>query len=163
MSDVQSENAVAVSQPAGGSVIYRHRISTRIWHWTNALVLLVMLMSGLMIFNAHPQLYWGQYGANPDTPWLAIGSAGTHGYLRVGSLTLDTTGVLGAWQDPNGRTRQLAFPYWATIPSSYNLALSRLWHLTFAWSTGICAAILRRAVPSSPRATSSTRSSTTSR
>ena len=30
-------------------------------------------------------------------------------------------------------TQQRAFPSWATIPSNYNLALSRLWHLTFAW------------------------------
>jgi thiosulfate reductase cytochrome b subunit len=32
----------------------------------------VMLMSGLMIFNAHPRLYWGQFGANFDTPWLEL-------------------------------------------------------------------------------------------
>ncbi len=132
MSDAQPEEAAAAPAPKSG-VVYRHRISTRIWHWTNALVLLVMLMSGLMIFNAHPRLYWGEYGANPDAPWLQIGSDGDRGYLRIGGLTLDTTGVLGRWQDQNGRTRQRAFPYWVTIPSNYNLALSRLWHLTFAW------------------------------
>jgi thiosulfate reductase cytochrome b subunit len=114
-------------------LIFRHRLSTRVWHWTNAVVLLVMLMSGLMIFNAHPRLYWGQYGANPDTPWLQIGSAGDRGFLQIGGLTVTTTGVLGLWEDRNGRERRWAFPYWATIPSSYNLALSRRWHLTFAW------------------------------
>jgi Ni,Fe-hydrogenase I cytochrome b subunit len=36
----------------------------RLWHWLNAVTVLVLLMSGLMIFNAHPRLYWGQYGAN---------------------------------------------------------------------------------------------------
>ena len=133
MSDAHSENTAAASPPSGGNVIYRHRISTRLWHWGNALVLLVMLMSGLMIFNAHPRLYWGQFGANQDAPWLQIGSSGERGYLRIGGLTLDTTGVLGRWQDQNGRTQQRAFPSWATIPSNYNLALSRLWHLTFAW------------------------------
>ena len=133
MTEVQAEQAAVAPAPKGGSVVYRHRLSTRIWHWTNAVVLLVMLMSGLMIFNAHPRLYWGQYGANPDTPWLQIGSNGDHGYLRIGGLTLDTTGVLGLWQDTNGQTRQRAFPSWATIPSNYNLAVSRLWHLTFAW------------------------------
>ena len=46
----------------------------RIWHWVNALTVFVMLMSGLMIFNAHPRLYWGQYGANADHAWLEIGS-----------------------------------------------------------------------------------------
>jgi thiosulfate reductase cytochrome b subunit len=113
-------------------VIFRHRLSTRLWHWTNAIVFFVMLMSGLMIFNAHPRLYWGEYGANPDPAWLEIGSDGRHGFLRVGHLTIDTTGVLGLWTDGAGQHRR-AFPSWATIPSSYDLALSRHWHLTFAW------------------------------
>ena len=113
-------------------VVFRHRLSTRLWHWTNAVVFLVMLMSGLMIFNAHPRLYWGQYGANPDPAWLEIGSDGQRGFLRVGDLTIGTTGVLGFWSDQNGQHAR-AFPSWATIPSTYNLALSRHWHLTFAW------------------------------
>ena len=37
-----------------GDVVKRHRLSTRLWHWTNALTLLVMLMSGLKIYNAAP-------------------------------------------------------------------------------------------------------------
>ncbi len=90
--------------PKGGDMVARHRISTRIWHWINALTLLVMLMSGLMIFNAHPRLYWGHYGANGDPAWLEIPEAG---------------GV--------------AFPGWMTIPGDYSLADARLWHLAFAW------------------------------
>ena len=78
--------------------LYRHRLATRIWHWLNALVIFIMLGSGLMILNAHPHLYWGQYGANFDHPWLN----------------------LPRW------------PGWLTIPSTYNLALARRWHLTFA-------------------------------
>ncbi len=31
-----------------------------------------LLGSGLMIFNAHPRLYWGQYGANFDHAWLQL-------------------------------------------------------------------------------------------
>ena len=46
-----------------------------IWHWVNVVTLVIMLMSGLMIFNAHPRLYWGQYGANFDHAWLEIGGA----------------------------------------------------------------------------------------
>jgi Ni/Fe-hydrogenase b-type cytochrome subunit len=80
---------------------YRHRLPTRLWHWVNALTVFVMLMSGLMIFNAHPRLYWGAYGANFDHPWLQF----------------------------SGRP----FPGWATIPSTYNLAAARRWHLAFAW------------------------------
>lgn len=53
-------------------LVFRHRVSTRLWHWLNALTIFVMLMSGLMIFNAHPRLYWGQYGANLDHAWLTL-------------------------------------------------------------------------------------------
>ncbi len=83
----------------GGELVKRHRISARVWHWVNAVTILIMLMSGMMISNAHPHLYWGEYGANFDTPWL----------------------------------NPPAFPGWATIPSGYNLALARHWHLAFAW------------------------------
>ncbi|MEI4262442.1 cytochrome b/b6 domain-containing protein [Roseovarius sp. D0-M9] len=121
------------TSPAGGDLVRRHRLSTRIWHWINAATLLVLLMSGLMIFNAHPRLYWGQYGANPDPAWLEIGSAGDQGYLRIGDVQIETTGVLGRWSDGSGRIQTRAFPSWSTIPSSYNLALARRWHLTFAW------------------------------
>ena len=112
--------------------VRRHRLSTRVWHWLNAAVLLVMLMSGLMIFNAHPRLYWGAYGANADPAWLEIGSADGRGYLAIAGTRFDTTGVLGA-QTVNGALQRRAFPGWATIPSTYDLALSRRWHLTFAW------------------------------
>jgi thiosulfate reductase cytochrome b subunit len=120
--------------PAGpGDLVRRHRLSTRIWHWANALTLLILLMSGLMIFNAHPRLYWGEYGANFDRAWLEIGQQGGHGFLRLGSLTVPTGHVLGAWHDAGGVERHRAFPYWATLPSRYSLADGRIWHLAFAW------------------------------
>jgi Ni/Fe-hydrogenase b-type cytochrome subunit len=115
------------------ALVKRHRLSTRLWHWLNVVAVLVMLMSGLMIFNAHPRLYWGQYGANFDRAWLEIGSTATEGYLRVGSAQVPTTGVLGHWTDGDGVVRRRAFPHWATIPSYYSLALGRRWHLAFAW------------------------------
>jgi len=119
--------------PAGGDLVYRHRVSTRVWHWINAATMLVMLMSGLMIFNAHPRLYWGQYGANPDPAWLEIGRGDDGGYLRVGGATFHTAGVLGSQTLANGRVQSRAFPGWVTIPSYYDLGASRRWHLTFAW------------------------------
>ncbi len=127
------EQATDGGTRAAPRVVNRHRLSTRIWHWVNALTLLVMVMSGLMIFNAHPRLYWGQYGANADPAWLEIGARGDTGYLRVGSVAVATTGVLGRWRDGDGIVRKRAFPGWATIPSHYSLADGRLWHLFFAW------------------------------
>jgi len=52
--------------------VFRHRLTTRLWHWINAVAVFVMIGSGLMIFNAHPQLYWGAYGANMDPAWLSL-------------------------------------------------------------------------------------------
>ncbi len=132
--------------PSGGQMVDRHRLSTRLWHWTNVVTFVIMLMSGLMIFNAHPRLYWGKYGANPDYAWLQIGATQANtGYLRVGSLTIETTGILGRWTDTTGQARNRAFPSWATLPQSYNLAEARRWHLTFAWvfALGIAAYLLR--------------------
>ena len=126
----EAETPVAPEKPER---VYRHRLPTRIWHWVNAATLLVLLMSGLMIFNAHPRLYWGEYGANFDRAWLAIGSTADTGYLRVGDWKIDTTGVLGRWTDAQGATKTRAFPGWATIPTRYSLADGRRWHLLFAW------------------------------
>ena len=59
-----------VETQAAGPAIYRHRLATRVWHWLNAVAVIVLLGSGLGILNAHPHLYWGAYGANFDRPWL---------------------------------------------------------------------------------------------
>lgn len=56
----------------GGTLVKRHRISTRLWHSINAVTLYVLFASGLGIFNAHPRLYWGHYGANSDPAWLVL-------------------------------------------------------------------------------------------
>jgi thiosulfate reductase cytochrome b subunit len=111
--------------PRGGDLVYRHRLVTRLWHWANALSVVVMLMSGLMIFNAHPHLYWGQYGANYDHSWLDI----LPGHLRIGPFMIPTPGLLGV--PANGRI--VAFPPLVTIPTHYDLASARQWHFAFAW------------------------------
>ena len=130
-------HAVSVENPGPGDLVKRHRLSTRLWHWLNVVTLAVMLMSGLMIFNAHPRLYWGHYGANADPAWFEIGSTETTGYVQSGPLRVETTGVLGRWTDQDAQVQRRAFPYWITIPSRYNLADARLWHLAFAWVLGV--------------------------
>ena len=134
------------SDPGDGDKVRRHRLSTRIWHWVNAVTLLVMLMSGLMIFNAHPRLYWGEYGANSDPAWLEIGATQSgEGMLKVGGAAIRTTGVLGVWTDSEGKVKRRAFPSWSTIPSHYSLADARVWHLAFAWvlAIGLLAYLIR--------------------
>jgi Ni/Fe-hydrogenase b-type cytochrome subunit len=50
----------------------RHALSTRLWHWVNAISLIVLFMSGLTISNAHRRLYWGQWGFEPAQAWLEL-------------------------------------------------------------------------------------------
>jgi Ni/Fe-hydrogenase b-type cytochrome subunit len=129
-----------VSGGAAGAaprIVRRHRLSTRLWHWVNALAVFLMLMSGLMIFNAHPRLYWGRYGANADHAWLEIGSTAEGGYLRLGRVQVPTTGLLGYHRMADGAVNRRAFPGWATIPSTYDLAAARRWHFFFAWLLAI--------------------------
>ena len=125
----------AAPAPAPASeVFYRHRFLVRLTHWINALAIFVLVGSGLNIFNAHPQLYWGLKGSEFDAPVLAIRAApiagAMHGLLTVGGLTIDTTGVLG-WSNSIGRMAQ-AFPSWITIPGPVDLADARHWHFFFA-------------------------------
>jgi thiosulfate reductase cytochrome b subunit len=120
-----------------GDVVKRHRLSTRLWHWTNAIALLALLMSGLMIFNAHPRLYWGHYGANADSAWLEIGAKAGTGFVEVAGRKVETTGLLGLWRDEAGAPQQRAFPDWATLPSRYSLSIARNWHFAFAWVLAI--------------------------
>ncbi len=117
-------------------MIHRHSLVTRLTHWLNVICLSVLLLSGLQIFNAHPELYWGHYGADGDPSVLTIGSSGQgedmRGFVRIAGVEVPTTGVLGVSTfegDPTPR----AFPAWATIPSFQDLATGRRWHFFFAW------------------------------
>jgi len=119
-----------------GYLFYRHSVAVRVLHWLNAIIMLVMLMSGLQIFNAHPALYWGQ-GSDFDHPVLAMRAEGTAenywGVTTLGGWTFNTDGVLGV-SDTDGVKTVRGFPEWATLPSaSPNLALGRQWHFAFAW------------------------------
>ena len=105
-----SSPALNAADAVGGSLVYRHRWPVRLWHWLNAVALVGLFMSGLMIFNAHPRLYWGHYGANPDPAWLEISGNRGYGELSVGSLTLVTEGVLGRSAGSDGMIHRRAFP-----------------------------------------------------
>jgi thiosulfate reductase cytochrome b subunit len=117
-------------------IIYRHSGIVRITHWINVLCLTFLLLSGLQIFNAHPALYWGQYGANNDPSVLSIDAQEDgetiKGITRIGPFAVTTTGVLGASQS-DGELTARAFPDWLTIPSYQDLATGRRWHFFFAW------------------------------
>jgi thiosulfate reductase cytochrome b subunit len=130
--------AVSARQAAPGEMIYRHTRVVRIAHWINALCFLLLLMSGLQIFNAHPRLYWGQKGADFDKPFFEIGAGQTPdgrfvGITRFGDTAVTTTGVLGV-STSKGQPNLVAFPSWLTVPSWRDLATGRRWHFFFAWA-----------------------------
>jgi thiosulfate reductase cytochrome b subunit len=117
-------------------VIHRHAWPVRLTHWINALAIFLLVGSGLNIFNAHPQLYWGQKGSELDTPILALQAVhtpvGWQGRTVIGPLHFNTTGVLGV-SGPRGEPVARGWPDWLTLPSYADLADARHWHFFFAW------------------------------
>ena len=130
-----NQGNVSAARPASAPVvekIYRHRLPVRISHWLNVPILIILIMSGLQIFNAHPALYWDDH-SDRDQPLLSIRPMKTENGETKGITTIlghqfDTTGILG-YSNGSGR----AFPAWATVPSAKWLAMGRQWHLFFAW------------------------------
>ena len=122
--------------PAAKQVIYRHTVLVRLTHWINAIAIFLMIGTGLNIFNAHPALYWGQKGSELDKPFFQIHAVeaptGLRGETVLGSLHLNTTGVLGASKS-GGEWLNRAWPDWVTLPSFTDLADARHWHFFFAW------------------------------
>ena len=73
-----------------GRLYRRHSLAVRILHWVNVVAIVVLVMSGLQIFDAHPALYWGKssytgagpiwapgafpgWATIPGTQWLSMG------------------------------------------------------------------------------------------
>jgi thiosulfate reductase cytochrome b subunit len=116
-------------------VIRRHSLVVRITHWINVLCILVLVMSGLQIFNAHPALYVGQK-ADFDHPVLSMSArnspAGPIGETQILGARFNTTGSLGL-STTNGTLQARGFPHWRTLPSYQDLATGRRWHFFFAW------------------------------
>lgn len=118
---------------APGPLVYRQSVWTRLAHWTWAACLFFLLLSGLNILSARPDLYIGQQsGFGFDNAVLSIG-ARVEDEAFVGVTTVlgrefDTTGWLGAI----GGEAQ-TFPGWAMIPSYRDLGTARVVHFFFAW------------------------------
>lgn len=123
---------------SGGALIYKQRLATRLTHWTWTICLFFLLLSGLQIFMARPDLYIGaQSGFEYDNAILTIGSAITNGarsgFVDIFGWRFDTTGWLGAiWV--NGNLQARTFPTWMTIPSYRDLGSGRVVHFFFAWT-----------------------------
>jgi thiosulfate reductase cytochrome b subunit len=139
---VPSTAAAPAPEPAPTRV-YRHRLPVRAMHWINAVCLVVLLGSGLGIFNAHPALYWGVQSQGVE-PWLEMraenAAGGPIGVTEFAGTEWVTSGTLGL-STVDGRLTARGFPSWATIPGPQGLAMARTWHFFFAWLfavNGLC-------------------------
>jgi thiosulfate reductase cytochrome b subunit len=118
--------------------IYRYPLVTRLSHWVWVVAFLVLVSSGLQIFNAAPYLDASDK-SNPARRVLSIDSpvAGV-GTTTIFGHTFTTTNFLGWGDDGMGSKGARAFPGWITIPSYQSLADGRRWHFFFAWVAVIC-------------------------
>jgi len=126
-----------MTQTSTQEIIYRHSGAVRVTHWVNVIALLVLLMSGLQIFNAHPALYLGSKSTFDD-PVMAMRPM-KHGEQVVGVTTvgrwnIDTTGLFGVAYSEDGAYQIRGFPWTVTLPGYRDLATGRRWHFFFAWA-----------------------------
>lgn len=120
-----------------GTRVYRHSVVARTAHWVWTLAILVLVMSGLQIFNAAPYLDASDK-SDPARRVLAFDAqdAGgkTTGYTVLFGHRIATTHLLGYTDDGMGGETARAFPAWLTLPGPQDLADGRRWHLFFAWA-----------------------------
>jgi len=116
-------------------VDYRHPLPVRLWHWTNAAAIGVLLFTGLLIFDIHPHLYWGEAGQEGQGAFISF--SGDHFEdkvprtgLRIGSHRWNTTGRLGVLSDSGFGDQYLLL---APAPDDWQYGATRGWHFAFAW------------------------------
>ena len=140
-SSLARQNSTAVvARPdirTGIEIVYRHSLLVRVTHWLNVVFLTLLLMSGLRIFDAHPALYWGNYGYRGVPSFISISAvrdpdtAQPIGVTRIGRLSFDTTGILGVTYDSDGQPLRRAVPDGITLGAT--LGIARDWHFLMAW------------------------------
>ncbi len=118
---------------------YRHPLPVRLWHWANALAISVLLLTGLLIFDIHPHLYWGESGQEGMGAFFSL--TGTHldssvpqTRLQIGPWQWNVTGWLGTVIDDGFGGRYLLV---AGAPEDWQFGATRGWHFAFAWLLGL--------------------------
>ena len=118
-------------------VMYRHSVAVRLTHWINVAIFVLLLASGLRIFNYHSALYWGNDGHDGMPSFFSIvslqdaGAGKLVGVTTVVGHSFDTTGVLGVSYGFNGEAIEGAFPKWLILAG--DLGFARAVHFDAAW------------------------------
>jgi thiosulfate reductase cytochrome b subunit len=127
-----------VNEPRPGERVYRHSLAARLTHWLWALAILILVMSGLQIFNAAPYLDASDQSdpARRVLEFQAVQQAdgSTIGTTTIFGHTFVTTNVFGWTDNGAGGNSYRAFPAAVTLPAMQDLADGRRWHLFFAWA-----------------------------
>ena len=129
----------------------RHSAAVRVMHWVNAIAIVLLLASGMQIYNAHPALYWGKSSYTGAGPIAEFGSF--PGWLTVPSSQWLAMGrrwhLFFAWVlVANGAfyvvhaivTRHLARDLWPSREDRRSIGQSIVDHLRFRHPTGEAAA-----------------------
>jgi thiosulfate reductase cytochrome b subunit len=125
-------------EPQSPSPVYRYALLTRVSHWIWLLAFVVLIGSGLQIFNASPNLDASDK-SDPARRVLAIGAPQQGvGTTTIFGHTFVTTNWLGWTGDGMGSRGPHAFGAWITIPGYQDLSGGRRWHLFFAWIAAFC-------------------------
>jgi thiosulfate reductase cytochrome b subunit len=120
--------------PAPRQTMYRHPWPVRLWHWWNALAVTFLLITGLLVFNIHPRLYWGEDG-HAGMPAVASLSATSldkkapRFELQLGSLHWDVSRLMGAIDDEGSDV----YVMFAAPPTDFQFGATRTWHFAWAW------------------------------
>jgi hypothetical protein len=126
-------------EPVGRRIELRHPWPVRVWHWANAVAILVLIVTGFLIFDIHPSLYWGDDG-HAGTPALAsltspdLDRAAPSVELQVGRWRWDVTGLIGTVVDEGDSGKYLLV---ATPPADWEFGATRGWHFMAAWIVGL--------------------------
>jgi len=131
-------NAINTAAPAAPETMYRHPWPVRLWHWWNALSVTFLLVTGLLIFNIHPRLYWGEDGHAGMTAVASLSATSLDKKaprfeLQLGGLHWEVTRWMGAI-DEEGNDVYVMF---AATPSDFQFGATRMWHFAWAWTLAL--------------------------
>jgi thiosulfate reductase cytochrome b subunit len=114
--------------------IYRHPWPVRVWHWLTALAVSMLLLTGALIFNVHPRLYWGEDGHAGMPAIMSLSATDTQTKtprfeLQLGPMRWNVTGKMGVVDVEGSDTYVLI----AALPEDFQFGATRVWHFAWAW------------------------------
>jgi len=114
--------------------LYRHPLPVRLWHWVTVLGVGASLLTGLLIFNVHPNLYWGDDGHAGMPTIFSLSASGIDSKaprydLQIGAHHWDVTGKIGAIDIEGSDVYVLIGAPW----KDFQFGATRTWHFLSAW------------------------------